>query len=300
MTAQATGLIIAAGSSVRMEGTDKIFAPILGRPIISYSIQAMEECPDIESIILVVSSDNLAKAGLLFESGSCSKIKSIIAGGERRQDSVRIGLSQVQNSHWTVIHDGARPFITSEMISGSLAHASINGSAVAAVPVKDTIKIVDESLFKVNPLDGSFNDLMELKNFLTTYCSTSDDKTTISHFLKAEYYLRQKKIGDAIRELVYINNEFGSSKIAPLANLRISLLYYRLKDYDNALQFASNLEDTEFADKGIILSGQIYEKNIFDREKALEKYMLILDEYPSSIFSEPIRYHIRELNQLES
>ena len=146
MTAQATGLIIAAGSSVRMEGTDKIFAPILGRPIISYSIQAMEECPDIESIILVVSSDNLAKAGLLFESGSCSKIKSVVAGGKRRQDSVRIGLSQVQNSHWTVIHDGARPFITSEMISGSLAHASINGSAVAAVPVKDTIKIVDESL----------------------------------------------------------------------------------------------------------------------------------------------------------
>ena len=52
--------------------------------------------------------------------------------------------------------------------------------------------------------------------------------------------------------------------------------------------------------KGIILSGQIYEKNIFDREKALEKYMLILDKYPSSIFSEPIRYHIRELKQLES
>ena len=163
-----------------------------------------------------------------------------------------------------------------------------------------TIKIVDESLFKISPLDGSFNDLMELKNFLTTYCSTSDDKTTISHFLKAEYYLRQKKIGDAIRELVFINDKFASSKIAPLANLRISLLYYRLKDYKNALQFASKLESTEFADKGIILSGQIYEKNIFNREKALEKYMLILDEYPSSIFSEPIRYHIRELKQLES
>ena len=100
--------------------------------------------------------------------------------------------------------------------------------------------------------------------------------------------------------MVYINDKFTFSKITPLANLRISLLYYRLKDYDNALQFASDLENTEFADKGIILSGQIYEKNIFDREKALEKYMLILDEYPSSIFSEPIRYHIRELKQLES
>ena len=163
-----------------------------------------------------------------------------------------------------------------------------------------TIKIVDESLFKISPLDGSFNDLMELKNFLTTYYSASDDKTTFKHFLKAEYYLRQKKVGDAIRELVYINTEFGSSKIVPLANLRLSLLYYRLKDYDNALKFASHLNKTELADKGIILSGQIYEKNIYDLEKALEKYMLILDEYSSSIFSEPIRYHIRELKQLES
>ena len=102
-----------------------------------------------------------------------------------------------------------------------------------------TIQIVNESLFKISPLDGAFNDLMELKNFLTKYYSTDDeDKVAFSHFLKAEHYLRQKKIGDAIRELVYINTELGSSKIIPLTNLRLSLLHYRIKDYDNALQFA--------------------------------------------------------------
>ena len=163
-----------------------------------------------------------------------------------------------------------------------------------------TIKIVDESLFKISPLDGSFNDLMELKNFLTTYCSTSDDKTTISHFLKAEYYLRQKKVGDAIRELVYINDKFTFSKITPLANLRISLLYYRLKDYDNALQFASDLENTEFADKGIILSGQIYEIQDKDIETSLEQYMKILNDFTYSIYYEPIRYHVRKIQKTES
>ncbi len=164
-----------------------------------------------------------------------------------------------------------------------------------------TIQIVNESLFKISPLDGAFNDLMELKNFLTKYYSTNDeDKVAFAHFLKAEHYLRQKKIGDAIRELVYINTELSSSKIIPLTNLRLSLLHYRIKDYDNALQFAFSLDETEFADKGIILSGQIYEKKIFDLDKALEQYMRILDEYPSSIFSEPIRYHIRDIKQLES
>ena len=99
---------------------------------------------------------------------------------------------------------------------------------------------------------------MELKNFLTKYYSSNDeDKVAFAHFLKAEHYLRQKKIGDAIRELVYINTELSSSKIIPLTNLRLSLLHYRIKDYDNALQFAFSLDETKFADKGIILSGQI-------------------------------------------
>ena len=164
-----------------------------------------------------------------------------------------------------------------------------------------TIQIVNESMFNISPLDGSFNDLMELKNFLTKYYSANDeDKVAFTHFLKAEHYLRQKKIGDAIRELVYINTELKSSKIIPLTNLRLSLLYYRLKDFDNALKFAFSLDKTEFADKGIILSGQIYENKILDIEKALVQYMRILDEYPSSIFSEPIRYHIRDIKQLES
>ena len=164
-----------------------------------------------------------------------------------------------------------------------------------------TIQIVNESMFNISPLDGSFNDLMELKNFLTKYYSTNDeDKVAFTHFLKAEHYLRQKKIGDAIRELIYINTELKSSKIIPLTNLRLSLLYYRLKDFDNALKFAFSLDKTEFADKGIILSGQIYENKILDIEKALVQYMRILDEYPSSIFSEPIRYHIRDIKQFES
>lgn len=150
---QATGLIIAAGSSARMGGNDKIFTHIFERPIISYSIQAMEDCADIGSIVLVLSRENLEKGRLLVECEGWSKVTSIVAGGRRRQDSVRLGLSEAYKSHWTVIHDGARPCITPRILENSLIHASINGSAVAAVPVKDTIKIVNESLIVSKTLD---------------------------------------------------------------------------------------------------------------------------------------------------
>ena len=164
-----------------------------------------------------------------------------------------------------------------------------------------TLTMIDESLFDLIPVDPSFNDLMELKNMIHKYYTKEDaDRTSFLHFLKAENYLRQKKLGDAIRELLFVKNELGETKILPLANLRLSLLYYRLKDYDNALEFGSLLQDTDLADKGIILAGQIYELKLSNSEKALELYMRILDEYPSSIYLEPIRFHIREMQKIES
>lgn len=164
-----------------------------------------------------------------------------------------------------------------------------------------TLTMIDKSLFDLIPVDPSFNDLMELKNMIHKYYTKEDaDRTSFLHFLKAENYLRQKKLGDAIRELLFVKNELGETKILPLANLRLSLLYYRLKDYDNALEFGSLLQGTDLADKGIILAGQIYELQLSNSEKALELYMRILDEYPSSIYLEPIRFHIREMQKIES
>ena len=99
---------------------------------------------------------------------------------------------------------------------------------------------------------------------------------------------------------MYLTEEFPSTEIVPLAYLRLGLLHYRLKEYDQALQFALSLDGTDLADKGIILSGQIYESKLMDSEKAMDQYMRILDEFPTSIFSEPIRYHIRQIQQTES
>ena len=89
-----------------------------------------------------------------------------------------------------------------------------------------------------------------------------------------------------------------NKKIGPLIDLRLAILYYRLKDFDNALKVASLLEITRFAVIGIIFTAEIFEKSLFDHEKAKKLYKRILDEYPSSIYAEPVRYHIRELQNI--
>lgn len=164
-----------------------------------------------------------------------------------------------------------------------------------------TLKIVQSTFLTMSPIDPSFNDLMELKNILTQYYENNPNgKKAFSHFLKAEWYLRQRKIGDAIRELDFLVQQDSTLAIVPIAILRQGLLQYQLKEYEKALSLALSLNGTPMADRGIILAGQIYESKFLDTKKALEQYMRILDEFPNSIFSEPIRYHIRTLQQTES
>ncbi len=164
-----------------------------------------------------------------------------------------------------------------------------------------TLDKVDIALLTIYPSNPFFNDLIELKNIISKYKSSDkDDTIAFSHFLKAELYLRKNKLGDAIKELLYITNNYKNTKIVPLVNLRLGLLHYRIKDYNNALKFISFLENTDLSDKAIILAGQIHELKFFDNEKALSFYIKILDKNPKSIYFEPMRYHIRNLQNIKS
>ena len=139
---------------------------------------------------------------------------------------------------------------------------------------------------------------MELKNLLIQ-SSKGDSSNFIAFnkFIKSEQYLRQQKIGAAISELNYVNKEYPNSPLMPLINLRSSLLYYRLGKFEQSLEIIKGLENTLYADKGIILSGQIYEYELKNFKKAEAQYLRIIDEYPNSVFSEPIRFHIRNLEK---
>lgn len=149
------GLIVAAGKSERMgANVDKAFISLGTKPVLAYSLLAFEKCLDIDGIILVVRKDRVEAARGMVQIFGCSKVKKIVAGGAQRQISVCNGLNALNDDVKIVaVHDGARPCITSALISESIKMAKRTGSAVAAVKVTDTMKESDNGLVVSQTLD---------------------------------------------------------------------------------------------------------------------------------------------------
>ena len=148
MPVKSSAIIAAAGSSRRMEGRDKLWIPLAGRITLARTIDVFEASPVIENILLVLNSERINDVTRLCQQEGWSKITGIVKGGIRRQDSVRGGLDSLAKlaptTQWVMIHDGARPLVTSDILEAGLIAAQEYDAAIAAVPVKDTIKQVEQ------------------------------------------------------------------------------------------------------------------------------------------------------------
>ncbi len=145
-------IVVAAGSSNRMGGVDKIMAPLCGKPLVTHSLDAFETSPLVARVVLVGPHERIdAHRALVLERGYC-KVQ-VVAGGERRQDSVRCGLDALGAVEWTIVHDGARPCIDTLMIEAGLRAAEATGAAAPALPLSDTVKEVDDSGMVVRTLE---------------------------------------------------------------------------------------------------------------------------------------------------
>jgi 2-C-methyl-D-erythritol 4-phosphate cytidylyltransferase len=134
-------IIAAAGDSQRMGGIDKMFAPIGGRPALARVIDTFQKCKLIDQIIVVMNSKNIEDCRRLVAVEGWNKVRDICLGGKQRQDSVAEGLKRLKYGEWVVIHDGARPLVTIDLIERGMEAAKETGAAVAAVLVTDTIKV---------------------------------------------------------------------------------------------------------------------------------------------------------------
>jgi len=137
-------VVVAAGRSARMGGLDKLFAPLGGRPLLARTLAAFQECAAVRRVVLVLAAENLAQGLALAEEEGLSKVRTVCLGGRRRQDSVWEGLEALGPCDWVVVHDGARPLVTPQLIEEGLAAARETGAAVCALPAQDTVKRVDE------------------------------------------------------------------------------------------------------------------------------------------------------------
>jgi len=134
-------IIVAAGTSQRMGGVDKVLALLGGKPVLARVIDAFEGCGSVDQIVVVLSKQNLEQGQQLVAEQGWSKVTDVCLGGRRRQDSVLDGLGLLDQCDWVVVHDGARPLVTADLIDQGLEAAKETGAAVAAVPVTDTIKV---------------------------------------------------------------------------------------------------------------------------------------------------------------
>lgn len=135
-------IIVGAGRGERMGGVDKVFVPLGGRPLLTYSLDAFQASPLIDQIVLVLGPANIALGRALVAAGGWDKVGAIILGGARRQDSVRAGVAALDDCELVAVHDAARPFLTADLIARGVAAARTHGAAIAAMPVKETIKLV--------------------------------------------------------------------------------------------------------------------------------------------------------------
>lgn len=143
-----TAIVLSAGSGKRMNSdTKKQYLLIKDKPIIYYSLNTFQQSSIIDEIILVASKDDLdyVKRDIV-EKYEFSKVTHIVSGGKERYNSVYNGLKCCNDSEYVFIHDGARPFVTEEILKRAMEVLTEHGSAVVGMPVKDTIKIVNDDL----------------------------------------------------------------------------------------------------------------------------------------------------------
>ncbi len=209
-------VVVAAGRGARAGFEyNKVFHRLDGKAVISKTLSALEESGLIDEIALVLSKEDIQEyEKIKLSDGACSLISAIALGGSTRQESVYSGLCALSNdTDIVLIHDGARPYVTKEIIENVISDAMEFGSGVISTKVIDTIKRVDESGFAIEtpvrdtlravqtPQAFSFPEIMKAhKHAINTQYSATDDAALYEYLFgrvkltEAETAMQNKKL----------------------------------------------------------------------------------------------------------
>lgn len=140
-----TAICLAAGSGSRMGSeTPKQYMEINGKPLFWYSLNRFELCEEITDVIVACPLTDVAKMTSYISEAGFKKVSKVIPGGDARYSSVYNGLCAIENADYVLIHDCARPCISNELLAEILFDLKRTGACIPAVPIKDTIKTIDE------------------------------------------------------------------------------------------------------------------------------------------------------------
>ena len=129
-------------------GFDKLLALLGDKPVLAHTLDAFEQTSCVDEIILVARPERVDEFQALVTKGAYQKVGDVVAGGARRQDSVRAGLEQLSSeANYVAVHDAARPLVAPELIERVFGLARQHGAAALAEPITDTLKRADENGF---------------------------------------------------------------------------------------------------------------------------------------------------------
>ena len=131
-------VIVAAGSSRRMGGENKLLMPLCGRPVLAHTLEAFERSRAVRDIVLVCREQDMETYRALAESSRITKLRTMVQGGATRTDSVL-----AEDAALVAVHDGARPLVSDKVITDAVRAAAESGAAAPVVPVKDSIKRIE-------------------------------------------------------------------------------------------------------------------------------------------------------------
>ncbi len=180
-----TAIVMAAGRGSRMKaGINKVYLHLGGKPVVAYSLEAFEKS-DIDDVIIVVSAgDQELVENEIVKAYGLTKVRKVIAGGSERFESVYKGVCACQgneDNHYIFIHDGARPFIRPDQINQCIEAVVKYKACAMAVPVKDTIRVIDENGFSKISLNRN-----ELWQMQTPQCFVlSEAKAAFESMIKS-------------------------------------------------------------------------------------------------------------------
>lgn len=144
-------VVVAAGSSQRM-GQDKMLLELEGRPVLAHTLLALEGSQRVDEVVVVTREDLVGTVATLCRELGLQKVKTVVRGGATRVESARLGTLEVsQEAKLIGIHDGARPFVSSQVMEQVVDKAHQTGAAAPAIPVQDTIKVAVNGVVEHTP-----------------------------------------------------------------------------------------------------------------------------------------------------
>ncbi len=142
----ADAIVVAAGRSARMGGTDKLFAPVAGRPLLAWTLAALAAVDEVERIVVVTAAERTAEVRAA--AWLPPSVVAVVEGGDRRQASVAAGLRALggvgdQDGRIVLVHDGARPLVSADLVRDVIRATAEHGAAIPVLPVAETLKRID-------------------------------------------------------------------------------------------------------------------------------------------------------------